>query len=157
MADQPKRRELKFENLDEIVAEVEKLAAAEVTTTGNHTFTEIVEHLAITHDVTTGTLEGPKPPFFVRLMIPFIKRMVFSDKPAEPGFRLPENAEAFFWPKKEQTLEDAVDHLRKSVEIYKQQGPLEKHPAFGKVTEQQNTQLHVKHAALHLSFVHPKV
>ena len=156
MTDQPQRRELKFDNLDQVVAEVEQLAQGEVTTTGNHTFTEIVEHLAITHDMTTGKVVGPKPPFFIRLMMPFMKGMLLKDQPLKPGFKLPSKAEEFFWPKQQQTLQQAIDHLRESVENYKTQGPLPKHPMFGKISKEQDLQMNLRHAALHLGFVHPQ-
>lgn len=149
------RRELEFKDLDDVVADVEKLAKGDVKTTGNHTFTEIVEHLALTHDMTTGKLEGPKPPWFMKLLMPFMKGMILKDQPVKPGFKLPANAEAFFWPKKEQTLQDAIEHLRQSVERYKTQGPLAKHPMFGAITKEQNLSLNLRHAALHLGFVHP--
>ena len=148
------RRELKFGDMDEIVAEVEQLAAGEVTTSGQHTFTEIVEHLALTHDMTTGKLQGPKPPWFIKLLMPFMKGSILNDKPLKPGFKLPPKAEAFFWPKKEQSLDDAIQHLKESVENYKKNGPLEKHPMFGKITKEQNLQMNLRHAALHLGFVH---
>ena len=155
MSDSSNRRELSFADLNEVVAEVERLAAGEVTTSGNHTFTEIVEHLAITHDMTTGKVVGPKPPFFMRLLMPFMKGMIVNDKPLKAGFKLPDKAEAFFWPKTDKSLADAITHLKESVERYQTQGPLPKHPMFGKLTEEQNLNMNLRHAALHLGFVHP--
>ena len=75
MADKPERRDLRFQNLDEVLAEVERLASGEVRTTGNHTFGQILNHLALGHDVAAGRAQAPPPPFFMRLMMPLMKRM----------------------------------------------------------------------------------
>ncbi len=155
MADDPERRELRFSNLDEVVADAEQLASGDVRTTGNHTFGQILEHLARTHDMTTGRLEAPRPPWFMRLMIPLMKPMLINDKPVKPGFKLPAKAEGVFWPDQEFEVSEALAHLKESVEHYKSHGPMPKHPMFGNLTRQQNDSLNCRHAALHLSFVHP--
>ncbi|MEZ6130108.1 MAG: DUF1569 domain-containing protein [Planctomycetaceae bacterium] len=149
------RRTLTFHSLDEVVAEAERLAAGEVRTTGNHTFGQILEHLARTHDMTTGRLTAPKPPWYMRLMIPLMKPMLINDKPLKPGFRLPKDAEGFFWPSGDVDVLEALAHLKDSVAHYNTAGPMPKHPMFGRLTRQQNDQMNQAHAALHLSFVHP--
>ena len=148
------RRELEFNNLDEVVADAERLASGEVRTTGNHTFGQILEHLARTHDMTTGKLVAPQPPFYMKIMVALMKPMLINDKPIKPGFKLPKKAEAFFWPDQEFDVQQALTHLKESVENYKTQGPLPKHPMFGKLSREQNDQMNCRHAALHLSFVH---
>ena len=155
MADKPERRELKFNSLDEVVAEVERLAASEVRTTGNHSFPEIVRHLALTHDMVTGKVQGPAPPWYMKLMIGLMKSQLLKEKPLSPGFNLPPAAEAFFWPTSEVSLQDAVAHLKASVANYKANGPLPKHPIFGKVSAEKNLSMNCRHAAMHLSFAHP--
>ena len=154
MAD-PERRELTFQNLDEVVAEAERLASGEVRTTGNHSFGQILNHLALSQDVATGRVVGPAPPFFMRLMMPFMKRMIINPKPLKPGVKLPAKGEAFFWPDQEFDVPSALQRLKESTEYYNSQGPLEKHPFFGKLTRDECDQLNCRHAALHLSFVHP--
>jgi len=141
--------------MDELVAEAERLASGEVRTTGNHSFGQILEHLARTHDMTTGKLEAPAPPWYMRMMIPVIKLMMINDKPVKAGFKLPAKSEAFFWPEQEFDVQEALTHLKESVEHYKAKGPLPKHPMFGKLTRAENEGLNCRHGALHLSFVHP--
>ncbi len=155
MSKQPKRRDLQFNNLDEVVAEAERLASGEVSTTGQHSFGQILEHLARSQDMTTGKLTVPSPPWYMRLMIPLMKPMLINDKPLKPGFKLPQKSEAVFWPNQEFDVATALAHLKESIAHYKTQGPLPKHPMFGSLTRQQNDQLNCRHAALHLSFVHP--
>ena len=154
MADTRERRELKFSSLDEVVAEVERLANGEVHTTGNHSFPEIVRHLALTHDMVTGKVEGPTPPWYLKLIVGLFKSRILSDKPLSPGIKLPANAESFFWPSSEVSLDDAIVHLKESVANYTANGALPKHPMFGTVSAEQNLSMNLRHAALHLSFVH---
>lgn len=138
-------RKLSFQSLDQAVAEAGRLAGGEVRTTGKHSFGQILEHLARTHDMATGKLVGPKPPFYVRLMMPLLKSMIIKD--VKPGYKLPSKAEAFFWPDQEFDVADALQHLRESVENFKTNGPLEKHPVFGKLSPEQTLELNCKHCA----------
>lgn len=149
------RRELEFDTLDEAVAEAERLASGSYRTTGNHTFGQILEHLARTHDMTTGKMEAPSPPWYMRLMITVMKPLIVKDQPLKPGFKLPTKAEAIFWPDQDFDVQEALTHLKDSVENYKQNGPLEKHPMFGTLTREQNDRMNCRHCALHLGFVHP--
>lgn len=155
MAATAERRELTFQTMDEVVAEVERLAAGEVRTTGNHSFGQILNHLALSHDVSTGKAVAPPPPFFMKLMMPLMKRMVINDKPMKPGLNLPAKGETFFWPDEEIDVPTGLQKFKESVEYYNSNGPLEKHPFFGKVTKAESDGLNCRHAALHLSFVHP--
>lgn len=155
MAENPERRELKFETLDESIADAERLASAEVRVTGNHSFGQILNHLALSIEVTTGRVVAPPPPFFMRLMMPLMKRMIINSKPFKPGIKLPAKGEAFFWPDKEFDVACSLQYLKEAAEFYKSNGPLEKHPFFGKITRAENDELNCRHAALHLSFVHP--
>lgn len=154
MADGPERGELSLGSLDEAVAEVEKLADGNVRTTGKQTFGQIIEHLARTHDVVTGKTVPPKMPFFMRMMIPLIKNSMFN-KPASPGFKLPAAAQGFFWPTEDVDVQQALTHLKESVERFNTRGPLEVHPIFGKIAPEQSIRMNCGHCAMHLSFVHP--
>lgn len=154
MAEKPERRELEFDSLHDAIADAEQLAQGNVRTTGKHTFGQIVEHLARTHDMATGKVVGPRPPLFMRLMMPIMKRFILNG-PVSPGFKLPAAAEEFFWPDGEIDVQEAIAHLKESVDNYYKNGPLEVHPVFGKATREQIDNLNVTHCAMHLSFVHP--
>ena len=147
------RRELSFDSLDEAVADARALAAGKVRTTGGHTFGQILEHLARTHDMVTGKTDAPKFPLYMRMLLPFIKGSLLN-KPVAPGFKLPKNAQAFFWPEGDVEVLTALNHLVESVENYKTNGPLPVHPIFGKATREQIDRLNCGHCAMHLSFVH---
>lgn len=149
------RREISYQNLDEAIADAERLAESETRVTGNHSFGQILEHLALSVDASTGQAEVPKPPLYMKIMMPLMKRMVINAKPLAPGVKLPPAGEAFFWPDREFDVPAALQHLKDSVAFYQSKGPLPKHPFFGALTREQNDQLHCRHCALHLSFVHP--
>lgn len=154
MAENPERRELTFQNLDEVLVEAERLAASEVRTSGNHSFGRILNHLALGLDVSTGRVVAPPPPFFMKLIMPLMKRMVINSKPLKPGIKLPAKGEAFFWPDRDFEITSSLQYLREAVDNFKSNGPLQKHPFFGKLTTEQVEQLECRHAALHLGFVH---
>ena len=154
MTNTPERRELTFNSLDEAVADAIQLAQGKVRTTGNHTFGQIIEHLARTHDMATGKAVGPKLPWYMRLMMPVLKGKILNG-PVTPGFNLPAKAEAFFWPEGEIDVQKAITHLKESVDNYNANGPLAVHPVFGKATREQIDCQTINHCAMHLSFVHP--
>ena len=151
---EPKRRNLTLATLDDVVAEVERLAAGQVRTTGKHSFPKIVRHLALSNGMMTGRTPAPKPPLIMKLLLPFIRSAILKG-PVKPGVKLPANAEAAFWSEEEIAIEDAIYMLKDSVAYYKEHGPLPVHPIFGKATREQLDRLTCSHAAMHLSFVHP--
>ena len=61
--------------------------------------------------------------------------------------------ESYFWSTESVEIEEAIEQLSASIENYKNNGPLEIHPVFGRATREQVDQLTLKHAAMHLSFV----
>jgi hypothetical protein len=154
MANSPERRMLSFNSLEEAVADAEKLASGPVRTTGNHSFAQILKHLALTHDMSTGKIAAPRPPFLMRLLMPLLKGMILN-RPVKPGIKLPKAAEDFFWPDQEWDVGEALAHFKQSVENYRIKGPLEVHPFFGKITQEQSDRINCGHCAMHLSFVHP--
>jgi Protein of unknown function (DUF1569) len=120
-------------------------SAGTVRTSGKHSFGQILNHLALSLDVSTGRVVAP----------PLMKRMVINSKPLKPGLKLPAKGEAFFWPDREFEVPAASTHLKVSVDYYNRNKPLPYHPSFGKLTKQEMDELNCRRAALHLSFVHP--
>jgi Protein of unknown function (DUF1569) len=154
MSSSPERRELSFKSLDEAVAEVERLARGNTRTTGNHTFGQIVEHLARILDTAVGKTIPPRLPLILRLVMPVAKHIVLRG-PVKPGFKLPTEAQSFYWPEGDVDVQQALAHLRESVEDFKTKGPLAINPIFGKLSRERTLKLQCDHCAMHLSFVHP--
>lgn len=149
-----KRRELVFASLDEVTNDIEQLAAGEPRTSGGHTFAEIVRHLAIANEMVAGKISPPKLPWYMRLVMPFMGKKIMSG-PVNPGFKLPSNMEAFFWSDEPVGVPEAVARFNESVELYKEKGPIPVHPIFGPAPSETTNAMLLKHAAMHLSFVHP--
>jgi len=155
MAEKAERRDLYFKTLDEATADIERLAAGNVRTTGNHSFEAIINHLALSLDMSTGKVQAPPPPWYMKLMLTFAKSFVLKDKPLMPGIKLPAASENFFWPDQEFDLQQTIKHFKEAVEYYQTKGPLKRHAVFGDMTIEQNLSLNCRHCAMHLSFVHP--
>ncbi len=147
-------RSLTFTSLDEALAEVEHLATTETRTTGSFSYGQILRHLAITLDIVTGHITGPKIPWFMRLLGPLIKNTVLS-KPIKPGFKLPSSAQSYFWPEGDIDVHSALTHFREALARYRSTNELPPHPIFGRMTRDEHDLLQRGHIALHLSFVHP--
>ncbi len=151
-----KRREVSFSSLEEVISDIEKLASSQYETTGSHSFGNIVQHLATTNEMVVGNIIPPKLPWYMRMAMPFIKNGLLNN-PVKPGFNLPNTAmQEFFWSKNDVDLKEATENFRTSVQAYNDKGPLPVHPVFGKATKEQIHKLILSHAAMHMSFVHPK-
>jgi len=155
MNQKPERRDVSFASFDELIGDAEQLAAGETRTVGQHSFAAILHHLKISFDASSGRISPPKPPLFMRVMRPLIRMMVLNDRPLSPGIQLPAQGESFFWPGGVGDVATGMESLKEAIENYQQQGATEVHPFFGKLTRQQSDSLNLRHAALHLSFVHP--
>ena len=135
---------------------METLARSEHETSGSHSFEKIVQHLAITNEMVVGNITPPKLPWYMRMAMPFLKNGILNN-PVQPGFKLPNNSmQEFFWPQSDVDLKEAIENFRTSVKAYRDKGPLSVHPVFGKATREQIDKMVLSHAAMHLSFVHPK-
>ncbi len=72
-----------------------------------------------------------------------------------PGFRLPKDVEGSFFPAAASPLE-ALEGLRRAVARLQNERMTARHLVFGKLTHEEWTQLHLRHAELHLSFAIPR-
>ncbi len=151
----PAQRPLMFDSIDEILPEVERLSAGEVTTTGQFTYAQILEHLARTLDIVCGDgklVVSLPMRIFARAMRP-----VVLSRPIRPGFNLPSSAQWVMWPKDDVNPNEALRHFRSALARYQATEPLPAHPLFGSMTRPQHDKLHCGHCAMHLSLVHPVV
>lgn len=155
MAETSDRRELHFDSFDDVIAEAELLASGETRVVGNHSFAEILHHLGLSFDTASGRATPPPAPFFMKLMRPLIRMMVLNDKPLSPGVKLPARGESFFWPRENFDVATEIAYLKEAVAHYQNNGHLENHPFFGKLSREQSDSLNLRHSALHLGFVHP--
>ena len=149
----PGRRELTFASLDEVVADAEKLVASPNTKMlGNWPLSQLLTHLAT---AVNGSIDGysAKAPWLVRLIGPLLKGRFLKNK-MSPGFKLPKDVEVGFFPAVP-SPQEALEELRAAVVRLKTEKMTTRHPVLGKLTHEEWTRLHLRHAELHLSFAIP--
>jgi hypothetical protein len=147
------RRELHFHSLDEVVADAERLVASPTTKMlGNRSLGELLGHLAT---AINGSIDGVsiKVPLILRLIAPLLKGWLIK-RPMAAGFELPAEAEAKFYPPVS-SAHEGLQKLQTAVGRLRTEKMAAKNPVLGKLTPEQWTQLHLRHAELHLSFAVP--
>jgi hypothetical protein len=148
------RRELHFQSMDEIVADAEKLVASpKIRTLGNWPLERLLAHLTT---AINGSIDGlsAKAPFLFRLAGKLVKKSVLTNG-MQPGFQLPDKFQDDLFPAVE-SAEKALEALRGAVDRAKTKRMTSRHPVFGQLTHDEWTQLHLRHAELHLGFVVPE-
>ena len=148
------RRELHFENIHQVLDEVERLAATDVKTLGNYTFPQILEHLATTMDIATRHIDPPGVPALIRMLATLFRSFVIN-RPMKPGVKLPKKAQPILWPEKPAELDSALQHFRESFARYLASDLKEPNPVFGRMSREEYDKLQCRHSELHLSFVTP--
>ncbi len=128
------------------------MAAGKFRTLGNHTYPQILKHLAL---IMHGSIDGidSKAPWIVRLIMPLFKKRILS-KTMSAGFKLPADAEGMLWPEAS-SLAEALDDFRKGIHRLQTESKREPSPFLGKLTREEWDQLHLRHAELHMGFVVP--
>jgi hypothetical protein len=146
------RRRVQYESLGEFLADAECQAARDVRTSGNWTLSQIFDHLTRSLCV---AVEGTDArfPWLARVFLHVI-RARFLSRPMKPGFHVPPPLERALRPAEGLTTQDALQNLREAVERFESAPQLVVHPAFGRLTREEWTQLTLRHAELHMSFVH---
>jgi len=147
------RRTLKFNSLDEILADVERLNSGKFRTIGNWSAGQILEHVSIVMD---WCIDGAPvtAPWYIRLFGWFMKNR-FLRNPMPAGFALPNETAAYLVPK-ETSWEAGLQHFRKSMDRMKTTAERKRSPFLGEMTREQWDQLHCRHCELHLSFLIPE-
>ena len=149
----PGRSDLNFASLPEVVADAEKLIAAQDTNTlGNWPLSQLLTHLSTAIDSSIDGISA-KAPWFIRLIGPFVKGRLLTKK-MSPGFKLPREAEVAFYPVAT-SPQEALDKLAAAVGRLQHEKMTAVHPVLGKLTHDEWTRLHLRHAELHLSFAVP--
>lgn len=147
------RRELHFNNFDELLADVEQLAAGEVRTLGNWSFAQVLLHLARALDsaIDGAPFSFPAP---IQWLMSLLMKKRFLTKPMTPGFKLPAKAGRLI--PEESSLAEALEVFRTAIERSKNETNRARHGGFGKLTREESDQFHLRHAEMHLSFMVPE-
>jgi hypothetical protein len=147
----PGRRTLRFENLDDIMADVERLMDGH-TTVGTWSLAQICRHLATaTRRVVDLPASTPHDP--THLVSEEQKRRVLESGALPEGLPGPPEimpGEALGEREQAEGLRAALDHYRASP------GPVVPHRFFGRLTREEWDRLVLIHCAHHLSFAIPR-
>ncbi|WP_435016291.1 DUF1569 domain-containing protein [Tundrisphaera sp. TA3] len=150
------RRSLRFDGIEPMLVDVEALAAAEREGTlrsfGNWTLGQSLNHLASWVDFAYTGLPI-KLPFFVRWLVRPLKKKMLAG-PLRPGVKLPKTPGGTLATEVVPT-DEGLAHLRQSFARLAAEPPTLPHPLFGRLTHDEWMALHLRHAELHLSFLHP--
>jgi hypothetical protein len=146
------RRKLRFENYEEVLTDVEQLAAGEVRSLGNWSFGQILKHLAVAVDsmIDGGPFNLPAPVKFIMNLL-MKKRML--TRRLSPGFKLPKSAQALV--PDETSVEEGIELLRVAIDRLHKETKRAPHGAFGVLSPVEWDQFQLRHCEMHLSFVVP--
>lgn len=149
-----KIREVRLGTLEQWLAEVERIAAADrdgrVRLLGNWTVGQVFGHMAYWLDASFDGYEQ-RPPLVVRLLGPLMKKGMISKRP-KPGFRLPGAPEGTYGTAV-MTTEEGLARVRRAIGRLQASTPESPSPVFGRMSRDEWLGLHLRHAELHLGFL----
>ncbi|QOV90702.1 DUF1569 domain-containing protein [Humisphaera borealis] len=148
----PGRRKIRFESLDDILADVERLAEAErngkLERVGNWTFGQSLGHMATWVGYTYDGIPL-KIPFLLRLLLRPMKRRMLRTK-MRPGLRIPGTTEGTLGTELLST-EEGLSRFKAAIERLRREPPTKPHMFFGQMTHDEWISLQLRHAECHLA------
>ena len=152
----PDRRQLRFNSIDEVLQEIDRIVAADqagtLRTLGNWTPGQIMGHLAAWTNYSYDGYPLKAPPWFIRIILRMlVKKYLRKGMPS--GQRIPgvENGTygtALF------TTAEGADQLRRALRRLESDEVAKfDSPGFGVMSDEDRLQLNFRHAELHLSFL----
>ncbi len=143
------RRTVRYETLDDLLAEAEQLATSDIRTLGNWSLGQNLKHIAMALD---SSIDGSdfKLPAPVKFVMTLLMKRKFLTKSLPPGFK----STTKFIPD-ETSIEEGLAALREAVERQKRESERVPHPGFGKLTNKEWEAFNLRHAEMHMSFIVP--
>ena len=156
---EPKKRKLKFNDLDEMMAEVRSLRENGYISNGNWTLGQCCGHVA---NWMSYPLDGfPVPPLPIRMMfwvmkktvVPGMKRKILAEGFKGGMMTAPESV-----PKQDETSDQqGVDQLQEIVDrVVAHEGTFHPSPLFGETDKEMHVKVTLLHAEHHLGYLEPK-
>jgi hypothetical protein len=153
------RRRLRFESIDDALAEADRLATAErqgrLIRRGEWPLGQMLGHLAtwaiFAHD---GYPPEVHPPLPIRLIARLFRNRIIT-KGMMPGMkvgRVPGGTLGL----EPMSVENGLARYRDAMQRLRTTAPTIPNPVFGPLTHEQWIQLNLRHAELHFSFLHPQ-
>ncbi len=142
------RRKVRYDSMDELLADARRLATANPTMVGGWTLAENFHHLASVINMSVdGGWVAPAPLRWI--LRPLLKRR-FLTRSLPAGFKVPKQLPNAV-PPEDSNTEEALDALGKAIERFRAEPQRAIHPFIGKLTPAEWEQFHCRHAELHLS------
>ena len=155
---QPQRRHLRFDAIDDAVAEAERLVAAEragqIERVGNWTLGQSLGHLATWASFAfDGYPDSVRAPWFVRAILRVMRKRILTQGMMS-GVRI-RGVEGGTLGLETLDAEEALCRYRAAMLRLRDDVPSIVNPVFGKLTHEQWMQLNLRHSELHMSFLVP--
>ena len=143
------RRKLRYESLDDFQADAEKCAGSDTMQLGNWSPGQVFVHLAKTLNKSIDGFDKlfPLP---MRIMLNLLMKNKFLNKEIPAGFKAPGAMQP-----KPATNEEGLAMLQEAIARQKQESVRALHPGFGKFTNEEWENFHLRHAEMHMSFLVP--
>jgi hypothetical protein len=150
------RRTLRFESIDQVMSEVDRLAEAEragrLRRLGNWALGQTLAHLAAWAEY--GYTGSPlKVPFFIKWILRLRKRK-FLYGPMRAGVKIP-GVEGGTLATDPVPLDEGLGRFRRVIERLNAEAPTAPSPVFGPLTHEESIALNLRHVELHLGFLIP--
>jgi hypothetical protein len=150
-------RKLRFESIDDAIAEVDRVVAAEsagrLRRSGNWTAGQTFGHLAAWINYGYEGYPLRTPPWFVRVILRTkLRKMLREGMPR--GVRIPNVPEGTYGTEVLPT-EEGVRRLRAAFERLRREPAVYDSPALGRMSQEHRIRLNLRHAELHLGYLHP--
>ncbi len=154
------RRPLRLATINDLFAEVDRLAAAErggqLRATGNWSLGQALGHIA---GWASTPYDGyppnmPKPPRLIAFLFKALKgRFLKKGFPAGVRMKGVEAGSLFTEPL---ATDEGLARLRRAFERIRTTNPIHPNAVFGNLSREEIEQLNLRHAELHLGFFHPR-
>jgi hypothetical protein len=152
------RRPLRYGSVDDVLADVDRIVAAEragtLRRTGNWTAGQAMGHVAAWINFAYEGFPMKPPPWFIRLILRRMKsKYLRGGLPS--GVRIPK-AEHGTYAVEPLATDEGASRLRTALQRLKSDEPANyDSPAWGKMEHEERVAINLRHAELHLSFLHP--
>ena len=147
------RRQVEYKTLSAFLQDAEFLATHPHDTVGNWSYGKILQHLT---DGLNRSFDGF--PFRSNVLVRWVARTFMKKKlltqPMSAGFKLPKKWEEEL-PADSTPVDEALSRLKQAIARFEREEARASHPVLGSLTPEEWVQLHLRHAALHMSFVIP--
>ena len=155
-SESPVYRRLKFANVSECLAELDRIEAAHrdgtLTTTGKWTPGQIMSHLAAWIEFAYDGFPLDAPPFFIRWYLKWLLKKMLSKGEMAAGVDIP-GVEGGTLGQDDMEIGAALDRYRAALSRMQSEPAIHNSPAFGKVTDEVRIKVNLMHAQLHLGFL----